>query len=151
MYDLGGELFNGIKSVYVNSLACVRVKGCERECFRINSGVRQVHIMSPWLFNVYMDAVMNELKMGMGRRGVRFQKDRREWRVPGLLYADDLVFCGESEEDLKGVVGSFFEVCRRRGLKVNVGKSKVILLGGEESLECEICINGIRLKPCPGI
>ena len=26
-------------------------------------------IMSPWLFNVYMDGVMKEVKMGMGRRG----------------------------------------------------------------------------------
>ena len=29
---------------------------------------RHVNIMSHWLFNVYMDAVMKELKMGMGRR-----------------------------------------------------------------------------------
>ena len=28
--DVGGKLFNGIKSVYVNSLACIRVKECER-------------------------------------------------------------------------------------------------------------------------
>ena len=26
MYDVGGKLLNGIKSMYVNSLACVRVK-----------------------------------------------------------------------------------------------------------------------------
>ena len=25
--------------------------------------------MYPWLFSVYMDAVMKEVKMGMGRRG----------------------------------------------------------------------------------
>ena len=37
-------------------------------------------------------------------------------------------------------------MCRRRGLKVNAGKSKVILLGGEEGLECEVCIDGIRLE-----
>ena len=30
MYDVGGKLFNGIKSKYINSLACVRVKGGER-------------------------------------------------------------------------------------------------------------------------
>ena len=42
MYDLGGKLFNGIESMYVNSLACVRVKGGESECFKINRGVRQV-------------------------------------------------------------------------------------------------------------
>ena len=39
------------------------------------------------------------------------------------LYADDLVLYGESEEDLRAVVGCFVEVCRRRGLKVNVDKS----------------------------
>ena len=39
-------------------------------------------------------------------------------RLPGLLYADDLVLCGESEENLKVMVGWFVEVCRRRGLKV---------------------------------
>ena len=41
MYDVGGKLLNGIKSIYVNSLACVRVKGGETECFRIDSRMRQ--------------------------------------------------------------------------------------------------------------
>ena len=27
MYDVGGRLLNGIKSIYVDSLVCVRVKG----------------------------------------------------------------------------------------------------------------------------
>ena len=68
MYDMGGKLLNGIKSIYVYSLACFIVKGCESDCFRIESGVRQVCIMSPWLFNVYMEAAMKELKMGMERK-----------------------------------------------------------------------------------
>ena len=50
---------------------------------------------------------------------------REEWRLPGLLYADDLVLCGELEEDLKAMMACFAEVCRRRGLKVNAAKSKV--------------------------
>ena len=92
MYDVGSKLLNGIKSMYVNSLACLKVKGGESECFRINSCVRQGCIMSPWLFNVNMDVVMKEVKMGMERRGVRFQEEGREWRLPGLLVFDDLVF-----------------------------------------------------------
>ena len=39
MYDVDGKLLNDIKSIYVNSLACVTVKGCESECFRIESGI----------------------------------------------------------------------------------------------------------------
>ena len=47
---------------------------------------------------------MNELKMGMGRRGVRFQEEGRGWRLAGLLYEDEFVLCGESEEDLRAIV-----------------------------------------------
>ena len=57
--------------------------------------------------------MMKEVKMGMGRRGVRFLEDGRYWRLPGLLYTDDLVLCGESEEELRSMVGRFAEVCRR--------------------------------------
>ena len=83
--------------MYVDSSACVRVKGGESEWFRIDSGVRLGCIMSPSLFNVYMNAVM-EVKMGMRRGGVRFLEDGREGSLLGLLYADDFVLCGESEE-----------------------------------------------------
>ena len=78
MYDVGGKLLNGIKSMYINSLACVRIKGSERECFRIDSGVRQGCIISPLLFNVYIDAVMKDGNMGMGRRGVIFYGEGRK-------------------------------------------------------------------------
>ena len=53
---MGVTLLNGIKNIYINSLAYVRVKGCKSECFRSDSGVRQVCITFSWLFNVYMKA-----------------------------------------------------------------------------------------------
>ena len=65
--------------------------------------------------------------------------------MPELLFADELVSCGKLEEDMGAMVGCFAEVCRR-GLEVNAGKSKVMVLGGEEGLECEVCVDGIRLE-----
>ena len=50
----------------------------------------------------------------MGPMGVRFLKEGREWRLPGLLYADDLVLCGESKDDLIAMVVHFSEECRKR-------------------------------------
>ena len=58
--------------------------------------------------------------------------------MPCLLYADDLVLCGESEEDIRAMVGRVVEVCRRRGLKVSGGKIKEMVLNREEGLECEV-------------
>ena len=41
--------------------------------------------------------------------------------------------------------GQFVEVCRR-GLKFNAGKSKVMVINGEEELECKFYIDGITLE-----
>ena len=62
----------------------------------------------------------------------RDREKGREWRLPGLLNAYDLVLCGESEEDLRAMVRCFVELYSRRGLKVNAGKGKAVVLGGEE-------------------
>ena len=51
------------------SSASVRVKGGKSKQFRIDSEVRQGGIMSPWLFTVYLDGVMKEVKMWMGMHG----------------------------------------------------------------------------------
>ena len=74
------------------------------------------------------------------------QEEGREWRLTGILNADDLVSCGDLEEDLRVMLGRFVEVYKRRCLKVNAGKSKVMVLGGEEGLECEVCVDRICLK-----
>ena len=55
---------------------------------------------------------------GGGRKRARRRREK-EWRLPDLLYADDLALCGESEEDLRAIVGRFVKMCRRKGLKVN--------------------------------
>ena len=47
MYDVRGKLSSGIKSMYVDSSACVRIKGSESKWFRIDIGVRQGCVMSP--------------------------------------------------------------------------------------------------------
>ena len=41
MYDAWVKLLSGIKSIYVDSSACVRIKGGVRKQFMIDSGVRQ--------------------------------------------------------------------------------------------------------------
>ena len=66
--------------------------------------------------------------------------------MPALLYADDLALCGKSEKDLTAMVGGFVDVCRSSSLKVNAVKKKMMVLGGEEGLECEVCIDRILLE-----
>ena len=41
---------------------------------------------------------------------------------------------------------TWFCVMSRRGLKVSTGNNKVMVLNGEEELECEVHVDGIRLQ-----
>src|SRR5678816_3500869 len=107
--------------------------------------MRQGCAMSPWRSNLYMDEVMKKLEVRVTRDSVRMMENGREWRVSYLLYEDDLVLCGESEENLRGLVERFGRVCKRRGLKVNVDKSKVMVVS-EDSSWCKVMLDGEQLE-----
>ena len=62
---------------------------------------------------MYMDAVMKD-------------ENRREQRLPGILYPDDLVFFGELKHDLKMMVEYFVEVLSS-SLKVYADNIKVMV------------------------
>ncbi len=52
---MGGKLLSAIKSFYEAATACVKINGETSEHFEIKVGLRQGCIMSPWLFNIYID------------------------------------------------------------------------------------------------
>ena len=53
MCDVGGKHSSGIKSMYADSLACVRVKVGNSEQFRIDSGVKR-GVSCPIGFSTYI-------------------------------------------------------------------------------------------------
>ncbi len=52
----------------------------------------------------------------------------RKWVLNSILFADDTVLIEENESDLQNLVSVFDTVCKRRKLKVNVNKSKAIIV-----------------------
>ena len=49
-----------MKSLYVGRKACARVGNEVSEWFPVRVGLRQGYVMSPWLFNLYIDGVVRE-------------------------------------------------------------------------------------------
>ena len=86
-----------------------------RESSIIDSGCEKMMCYIPLAFS--MVKVMKELKMEMGKLGIR--SEGRERRLPDFLYADILsesdtrtffeVRCGEYEDDLKVIIGHFLK------------------------------------------
>ncbi len=51
--------------------------------------------MSPWLFNVFMDGVVREIKAKTGNLGVEMSMDNTKWKINTMLFADDSVLLAE--------------------------------------------------------
>ena len=102
--------------------------------------------MSPWLFTVYMDGVMKEILSRAVDVGVSLKREGNEWKLPILLFADDTVLMSDNEWELQGLVNEFGTVCEKRNLKVNTGKSKVMVFERGEVTECEVKLNGQAME-----
>ena len=64
-----------------------------------------------------------------------------------MLYADNTVLIGNSRENLQRLLDEFDIVCKRRKLKVNVGKIKVMISGRSERRgNLDLSLNGEMLE-----
>ncbi|KAI5635653.1 reverse transcriptase (RNA-dependent DNA polymerase) domain-containing protein [Phthorimaea operculella] len=140
-HGVSGILVRALKSLYKDSSACVRINGAFTELFNIEKGVRQGCVASPWLFNLFMDSCLTDLKeceYGLKMNGLL---------VKCLLYADDQVILASSAEELQEMVKIMNEALKRKGMKVNVGKTKAMVFEKEEGMtECNIMIEEERVE-----
>ena len=70
LYEVGGKLLKAVQSFYVDSRACVRVGNDVSKWIRVNVGLRQGCVMSPLLFNVYMNGVVREVNVRVLGKGL---------------------------------------------------------------------------------
>ena len=141
MYGLSSQLIRAIGSLYTNSSACVRVNTELSQWFALTKGVKQGCVMSPWLFNLYIDHCIRPLKdlnVGVNLDGVK---------VNVLMFADDLVLMAENERDLQKIVSCVYESCARNDLNMNVKKTKVMIFERESvRTECVIQVQNEELE-----
>ena len=95
--------------------------------FPVNVGLRQGCVMSPCLFNVYMDGVVHVVNVRVLGKELELQSvNGGRFEINQLLFADGTTLVADSEEKLCRLVSEFGRVCERRKLRGNVGKSKVM-------------------------
>ena len=111
-----------MRNLYVGQTATVRTECGSTEEFGIGKGVRQSCVLSPTLFNLYAEMVMQEADLDDMQVGVRMGG-----RVlNNLRYADDVTLLAETEEGLRELVERVDEAGRRVGLHLNLKKTKVM-------------------------
>ena len=86
-----------LRNLYVGQEATVRTGHGTMDCFQIGKGVRQGCILSPCLFNLYAEYIMQNARLDEAQAGIKIAgRD-----INNLRYADDTTFMAESEEELR--------------------------------------------------
>ena len=83
-------------------------------------------MMSPCLFNVYMDGVVREVAARVLGKGLELLSvNDGKFEMNQLLFADDTALVADSEQKLCRLVTEFGRVCERRKLRVMYVKVKL--------------------------
>ena len=93
--------------------------------FQIGKGVSQGCILSPCLFNLYAEYIMQNARLDEAQAGIKITGRN----INNLRYADVTTLMAESEEELKGLSMKVKEESEKVGLKLNMQKTKIMASG----------------------
>jgi hypothetical protein len=115
---------------YINSVAVVKWEGCLSQSFPISNGVRQGGILSPLLFALYIDILVDKLRRsGFGCRIPDFY-------MGCILYADDVLLLSNSVTELQHILDICVATMNEIGMSFNVKKSGFMRCGNRSDVKC---------------
>ena len=114
-----------LRNLYAGKEATVRTGHGTTDWFQIGKGVHQGCILSPYIFNLYAEYIMQNARLEEAQAGIRIAGRN----FNNLRYADDITFMGENEEELKSLLMKVKEMSEKAGLKLNIQKTKIMASG----------------------
>ena len=156
-YGISGKIVRIVSSLYENTRAKVRVNGVLSECLLLKTGVKQGCVLSPLLFNIFIDWVVRRVLKSMGDSGIeiRYSKKKKELHVKEkdrtartlvnmLMYADDMAVMDSECGNVSRFLVELDEQLCRVGMMMNVKKTKMMVLDGK--IEEPIMIRGEKIE-----
>ena len=111
-----------LRNLYAGQEATVRTGHETTDWFQIGKGVSQGYILSPCLFNLHAEYIMQNARLDEAQAGIKTARRN----INNLRYADDTTLMAESEEELKSLLMKVKEESEKASLKLNIQKTKIM-------------------------
>lgn len=138
------KLIKAIKSTYVNTRNYVRTRNSQSEEFVTHEGLKQGGVLSPTLFNIIMDEILKMYRTKAKRLQVGY-RNMRQVTITECAFADDVIICAGSEEDMNTNLKWWAEIINKFNMKMNVKKTKMMHIGREAKYD-HIQIDGTTIE-----
>jgi hypothetical protein len=120
-YGIRGKMWRVIRNIYENVESCVVVDGKSTDWFSIEVGVRQGCILSPILFNLFINGLAEEIRKA--GKGVIYGRVK----LCILMFADDIVLLAENKEDLQILMDITYRYSQTWRFNFNYDKCAVVI------------------------
>lgn len=125
-YNIPRKVTVLIQNLYSQAASAVRIGSDISSWFHQSVGVRQGCILSPDIFNLFLDHILGEALEAF--EGGALLNGRR---LSNLRFADDIDLMAESDIEAQDLLHSVNQVSQRHGLEINRDKTKVMLVSKE--------------------
>ena len=122
-----------LRNLYADQEATVRTGHGTTDWFQIGKGIRQGCTLSPCLFNLYAEYIMQNARLDEAQSGIKIAGRN----INNLRCVDDITLMAESEEELRSLLMKVKENSEKIGLKLNIQKTKIIASGPITSWEID--------------
>ena len=135
-YNISANLVRTIEQLYDKATSAVQMNGSIGEWFRTTVGVRQGCLLSPTLFNIFLERIMSvameehDRKVSIGGRN-----------ITNLRFADDIDALAEEEQELEALVESLDKTCT---VEISAEKTKLMTISAN-GIQREIKVKGQKL------
>ena len=110
-----------LKYWYSNQSLFVKWNGCVSDPFGSTNGVKQGGMISPYLFNFYV----NNLSVRLNSLNIGCYLDRK---INNILYADDLILISPTRNGLQKLISECEIFSQAHSVEFNVKKSKTMII-----------------------
>jgi len=114
-----------LRNLYTGQEATVRSGHGTMDWFQIGKGIGQGCILSPCLFNLYIEYIMRNPGLEEAQAGIKIAGRN----ISKLRYADDNTHMAESKKELKSLLMKVKEESEKVGLKLNIQTTKIMASG----------------------
>ena len=139
---ISSKMIRALRSLYNNVQSCIKLNGFLSGWFSVNNGLKQGCVISPLLFNIFINDLIDAVKK------LNVGIDIGNEKICILLYADDVVFLSENENDLQKILNTLECWCCNNDINVNLEKSKIVHFRSQstERTNFSFVFNGLNME-----
>ena len=139
-YNISTNLIRVIKNLYDKATKAVLFNSSIGDWFRTTVGVRQGCLLSPTLFNIFLERIMtdaledHEDTVSIGGRA-----------ITNLRFADDIDGLAAEEEELANLAERLDKASTAYGMEISAKKTK-LMANNTDGINTEVKVNGQKLE-----